>query len=118
CASLLCGLAPSFEMLLTSRIMQGSVSGLMVPLSQTLLLSSYPQKKQGTALAIWGMTIVVAPVIGPILGGWLTDVASWPWIFYINVPVGIMVALLTRHMLAGRETPTRKVPVDTVGLAL
>ena len=88
----------------------------MVPLSQTLLLSSYPQKKQGVALAIWGMTIVVAPVIGPILGGWLTDVASWPWIFYINVPVGILVALLTRHLLAGRETPTRKLPVDTVGL--
>jgi DHA2 family multidrug resistance protein len=117
-ASLLCGLAPSFEFLLAFRILQGSVSGLMVPLSQTLLLSSYPRKKQGVALAIWGMTIVVAPVIGPILGGWLTDVASWPWIFYINVPVGLLVALLTRHLLAGRETPTRKVPVDTVGLAL
>jgi DHA2 family multidrug resistance protein len=117
-ASWLCGLAPNFEFLLEFRVMQGSVSGLMVPLSQTLLLSAYPPKKQGVALAIWGMTIVVAPVIGPILGGWITDTASWPWIFYINVPVGIGVALLTRHLLAGRETPTRKLPVDTVGLAL
>ncbi|HEU4627371.1 MAG TPA: DHA2 family efflux MFS transporter permease subunit [Steroidobacteraceae bacterium] len=117
-ASWLCGMAPSFELLLAFRIMQGSVSGLMVPLSQTLLLSSYPPQKQGIALAIWGMTIVVAPVIGPILGGWLTDVTSWPWIFYINVPVGIAVAVLTSRLLAGRETPTRRLPVDTVGLAL
>jgi len=117
-ASLLCGLAPTFAFLLACRILQGSVSGLMVPLSQTLLLSSYPPRRQGVALAIWGMTIVVAPVVGPILGGWLTDHYSWPWIFYINVPVGFAVAFFTRQLLAGRETPTRRVPVDTVGLAL
>ena len=117
-ASFLCGLAPTFEFLLFCRVLQGSVSGLMVPLSQTLLLSSYPPKRQGIALAIWGMTIVVAPVVGPILGGWITDHYSWPWIFYINVPVGLAVAFFTRQLLAGRETPTRRVPVDGVGLAL
>jgi DHA2 family multidrug resistance protein len=117
-ASWLCGLAPSFEVLLACRVLQGAVSGLMVPLSQTLLMSSYPPAKRGVALAIWGMTIVVAPVLGPILGGLITDSMSWPWIFYINIPVGIAVALITRHMLAGRETPTRKIPIDSVGLAL
>jgi MFS transporter, DHA2 family, multidrug resistance protein len=117
-ASLLCGLAPTFGFLLMCRVLQGSVSGLMVPLSQTLLLSSYPPKRQGVALAIWGMTIVIAPVLGPILGGWITDHYTWPWIFYINVPVGVAVALSTRHLLSHRETPTRRVPVDTVGLAL
>ena len=117
-ASWLCGLAPDFEMLLAFRVMQGSVSGLMVPLSQTLLMDSYPREKQGIALAIWGMTVVVAPVVGPILGGWITDNSGWSWIFYINVPVGITVALLTRHLLAGRETETRRVPIDPVGLGL
>ena len=117
-ASFLCGLAPTFEFLLMCRVLQGSVSGLMVPLSQTLLLSSYPPKRQGIALAIWGMTIVVAPVVGPILGGWITDHYSWPWIFYINVPVGLGVAFFTRQLLAGRETPTRRVPIDAVGLGL
>jgi DHA2 family multidrug resistance protein len=90
----------------------------MVPLSQTLLMSSYPKAKQGVALAIWGMTVVVAPVVGPILGGWITDNIGWSWIFYINVPVGIVVAWLTRNLLAGRETETHRVPIDTIGLGL
>ncbi len=105
-------------MLLGFRVMQGGVSGLMVPLSQTLLLASYPRQKQGIALAIWSMTVMVAPVIGPILGGLITDDFSWPWIFYINLPVGIAVAWLAHHMLGRRETPTRKLPVDAVGLGL
>lgn len=117
-ASWLCGMAPTFVLLLAFRVMQGAVSGLMVPLSQTLLLSSYPQKKQGIALAIWGMTIVVAPVLGPILGGWITDQFTWPWIFYINVPVGLGVAYVSHRLLAHRETPIRRLPVDTVGLGL
>jgi DHA2 family multidrug resistance protein len=117
-ASWLCGTAVSFEMLLAFRVMQGGVSGLMVPLSQTLLLSNYPEDRRGVALGIWAMTIVVAPVVGPIAGGWLTDNLSWPWIFYINVPVGIAAALVTWRLLAARETETRRVPVDVVGLAL
>ncbi len=75
------------------RVMQGAVSGLMVPLSQTLLMASYPSDRQGVALAIWSMTVMVAPVVGPITGGWITDNYSWPWIFYINLPVGLAVAV-------------------------
>jgi len=117
-ASFLCGTAMSFPMLLAFRVMQGGVSGVMVPLSQTLLMSSYPPEKQGMALAIWGMTVVVAPVVGPILGGWITDDIGWPWIFNINVPVGLAVAFLTHRLLSGLETPTRKLPIDSVGLSL
>ena len=117
-ASWLCGTAPDFQVLLAFRVMQGAVSGLMVPLSQTLLLASYPEKKRGMALAIWAMTVVVAPVIGPILGGWVTDTIGWPWIFYINLPVGLVSASIVWRLLAQRETARRKLPVDTVGLAL
>jgi MFS transporter, DHA2 family, multidrug resistance protein len=117
-ASWLCGAASSFPVLLAFRVAQGGVSGLMVPLSQTLLMACYPKERQGMALAIWGMTVVVAPVLGPILGGWITDHQGWPWIFYINVPVGLAVAAITQQMLRHRETPTRRVPVDAVGLGL
>ena len=117
-ASWLCGLSPTFGLLLTFRIMQGGVSGLMVPLSQTLLMASWPKARQGVALAIWAMTVMVAPVLGPILGGWITDSVGWSWIFYINVPFGIAVAWMTRQLLAARETATRRVPIDVGGLGL
>jgi len=116
--SWLCGLAGSFEMLIAARVLQGLVAGPMIPLSQTLLLSSYPRERAGTALALWGMTTLVAPVAGPLLGGWLTDFASWPWIFYINVPVGLIAAAATWGIYRKRETPVRKLPIDTVGLSL
>jgi len=117
-ASWLCGLAGSLEMLIGFRVLQGLVAGPMIPLSQTLLLSSYPPSKSGMALAMWAMTTLVAPVTGPLLGGWITDNVSWPWIFYINVPVGLGAALVTWRIYAKRETPTTKLPIDTVGLAL
>lgn len=116
--SWLCGFAPSLEMLVFFRVLQGLVAGPMIPLSQTLLLSSYPRAKAGTALALWGVTTLVAPVVGPLLGGWITDNISWPWIFYINVPVGLAAAALTWSIYRKRETPTHKLPIDTVGLAL
>ena len=116
--SWLCGFATSLEMLIAGRVLQGLVAGPMIPLSQTLLLSSYPRSKAGTALALWGVTTLVAPVVGPLLGGWITDNASWPWIFYINVPVGLLAAGLTWSIYRHRETPTRKAPIDTVGLTL
>src|SRR5690349_13138025 len=86
-ASFLCGLAPSLQTLILFRVLQGAVAGPMIPLSQALLLSSYPASRAGTALAMWAMTTLVAPVVGPVLGGWITDNIAWPWIFYINVPV-------------------------------
>ncbi|HSW08664.1 DHA2 family efflux MFS transporter permease subunit [Aquabacterium sp.] len=116
--SWLCGFAPSLEWLVAFRVLQGLVAGPMIPLSQTLLLSSYPKEKAGTALALWGVTTLVAPVAGPLLGGWITDNISWPWIFYINVPVGLLAALATWGVYAKRETAKRKLPIDRIGLAL
>jgi DHA2 family multidrug resistance protein len=117
-ASWLCGFAPSLELLILFRVMQGLVAGPMIPLSQTLLLASYPPTRAGAALALWGMTTLVAPVVGPLLGGWITDHIRWPWIFYINVPVGLIAAGITWRIYRHRETPTRQLPIDGVGLAL
>ena len=117
-ASWLCGFAPSIEALIFFRILQGAVAGPMIPLSQTLMLASYPKAKSGTALALWSMTTLVAPVAGPLLGGWISDNYSWPWIFYINVPVGMLAAWASLRIYRNRESPTRKLPIDRIGLAL
>ena len=117
-ASLLCGMATSIEMLIAFRVLQGLVAGPMIPLSQTLLLSTYPPAKAGTALALWGVTTLVAPVVGPLLGGWITDNISWPWIFYINIPVGLFAAGVTWSIYHKRETPRVKRPIDGIGLSL
>ncbi|MBN8749427.1 Multidrug export protein EmrB [Xylophilus ampelinus] len=117
-SSWLCGLAPNMTTLIAFRALQGFVAGPMIPLSQTLLLSSYPRAKAGLAMAMWSMTTLVAPVMGPLLGGWITDNISWPWIFYINIPVGLMAAGITWAIYKDRESVTRKVPIDAIGLAL
>jgi len=93
-ASWLCGLSPTIEALIFFRVLQGLVAGPMIPLSQTLLLASYPRALAGMAMALWGMTVLVAPVVGPLLGGWITDNIAWPWIFFINIPVGLLTAAL------------------------
>ncbi|NNM60738.1 MAG: DHA2 family efflux MFS transporter permease subunit, partial [Steroidobacteraceae bacterium] len=116
--SLLCGLASSLPMLIFFRVLQGAAAGPMIPLSQALLLSTFPKSRAGTALAVWAMTTLVAPVMGPLLGGWITDNISWPWIFYINIPVGLFAAMVTWDIYRDRETPRRKLPIDVVGLAL
>jgi DHA2 family multidrug resistance protein len=116
--SMLCGLATSMPMLVVARLLQGAGSGPMVALALSLLLANYPKSKQGMALALWAMTVVIAPVLGPILGGWITDNFSWPWIFYINLPVGIGAALVTWFLLRKRESKTVRAPIDTVGLVL
>jgi MFS transporter, DHA2 family, multidrug resistance protein len=117
-ASILCALAPTLGLLVLFRVVQGAVAGPMIPLSQSLLLSSYPKEKAGSALGLWAITTLVAPVVGPVLGGWITDNISWPWIFYINVPVGVAAAAVTWLIYRSRETPTRRLPVDIVGLGL
>ena len=117
-ASFLCALAPSLGMLITFRVLQGAVAGPMIPLSQALLLSSYPKSRAGAGLGIWSMTSLVAPVVGPLLGGWITDNISWPWIFYINVPVGLVAGAATWMIYRKRETATARVPVDRIGLGL
>ena len=116
--SWLCGLAPNMTMLIAFRALQGFVAGPMIPLSQTLLLGSYPRAKAGLAMAMWSMTTLIAPISGPLLGGWITDNISWPWIFYINVPVGILAAIGTWIIYRKRESAIRKLPIDAVGLAL
>jgi DHA2 family multidrug resistance protein len=117
-SSFLCGIAPSIEFLIAARIVQGAVAGPMIPLSQALLLASYPRAKSGMALAFWGMTTLVAPIMGPLLGGWISDNYSWPWIFYINVPIGLFTAWATWSIYHKRESSTLQLPIDKVGLAL
>jgi DHA2 family multidrug resistance protein len=117
-ASWLCGLAPTLPLLIAARVLQGAVAGPMIPLSQALLLSSYPAEKKGVALGLWSVTVMVAPIMGPIMGGWITDNISWPWIFYINIPVGILSSFLTWRILRERESEIVKMPVDTFGLFL
>jgi DHA2 family multidrug resistance protein len=117
-ASFLCGIAFSLSSLIVFRVLQGAVSGPMIPGSQALLLSLFPAEKKGTALAIWSMTTLVAPICGPILGGYISDNYHWSWIFLINVPVGLGCAWVCWKSLKSRETPTRNVSIDRVGLIL
>jgi DHA2 family multidrug resistance protein len=117
-ASFLCGVAWNLSSLIAFRVLQGAFSGPMVPGSQALLLMLFPPAKKGVALALWSMTTLVAPIAGPILGGWISDNASWPWIFYINVPVGLAVAAISWVTLKPRETPTRQLPIDRIGIFL
>jgi DHA2 family multidrug resistance protein len=116
--SALCGLATSMPMLVVGRLLQGMVSGPMVPMAQALLMRAYPPAKRGMAMAIWAMVVFLAPIFGPILGGWITDNLSWPWLFYINLPVGIFAAATVWSILHKRDTERRKLPLDAVGLGL
>jgi len=117
-ASWLCGLAHNFQFLLAARVFQGLVAGPLIPLSQAILLGSYPKEKSSLALAFWGMTATVGPIAGPTLGGWITDSYSWSWIFYINIPIGIFAAALTWVIYRDRDTPKISLPIDLIGLAL
>lgn len=117
-ASFLCGFASDLSFLLFARILQGLVAGPLIPLSQALLLSTYPKEKSAFALALWGMTATVGPIAGPTLGGWITDNYHWSWIFYINIPVGFFAAAVTWKLFKTRETPTSRSSIDTIGLVL
>lgn len=115
-SSAACGLAPNLLVLLAARVVQGAVAGPLVPLSQALLLASFPKDKSSSALSLWAMTATVGPIAGPALGGWITDRYSWSWIFYINVPVGLFAAAAIWMIYRERETPARKLPIDKIGL--
>ncbi|RZM23476.1 MAG: DHA2 family efflux MFS transporter permease subunit, partial [Sphingomonas sp.] len=115
-ASFLCGIAWNLPSLIGFRILQGAVSGPMIPGSQALLIAIFPPDKRGTALGIWSITTLVAPIMGPILGGYISDNYHWSWIFLINVPFGLFCAATCWKGLKSRETPTRKLPIDQVGL--
>src|SRR6266699_3609003 len=95
-ASFLCGLAPTLGTLIFFRILQGAAGGALQPLSQAVLLEAFPPQDRGKAMGFWGLGIVVAPILGPVLGGWLTENYSWRWVFYINIPVGIASLVMTK----------------------
>ena len=116
--SWMCGQAQSLEWLIAFRILQGLVAGPMMPLSQTLLMGSHPPERAGTALSIWSMTVLLAPIVGPLLGGWITDNVHWPWIFYINIPIGLACAALTWLIYRKRESPRQRMPIDSFGVVL
>ena len=118
CFSALCGLATSMPMLVGARLVQGLVSGPMMSVAQAILLRNYPLEKRGMAIALWSMVIIIAPMCGPIIGGWITDNLSWPWLFYINLPVGAFAAAASWSILRHRESKRVKLPIDAVGLAL
>src|ERR1039457_2636289 len=98
-SSFLCGLAPSLSMLVFFRVLQGVGGGALQPMSQAILVETFPREKHGTAMAVFGMGVVLAPVVGPTLGGWITDNSSWRWIFFINIPVGILALVLTQMLV-------------------
>ncbi len=117
-ASFLCGIAWSLELLIVFRVLQGLMAGPMMPLSQSLLLGNYPYARRSMALSLWSMTVVVAPIFGPILGGYISDNYHWGWIFFINVPLGAVVVLLCWRLLRNRESPVAKSRMNYLGLAL
>jgi MFS transporter, DHA2 family, multidrug resistance protein len=117
-ASWLCGIAPSLPILLLARVLQGAVAGPLIPMSQALLLSSWPKSKSSIALSLFSMIVVTGPIVGPALGGWVTDSYSWSWIFYINIPVGLFAAAMVWTLYRKRDTPAKKLPIDIVGLVL
>lgn len=117
-SSLMCSLSTNLDVLIFFRVVQGLMAGPLIPLSQSLLLRNYPPEKRTFALALWSMTVIIAPICGPILGGYICDNFSWGWIFLINVPMGIIVLTLCLTLLKGRETETSPVKMNLPGLTL
>lgn len=117
--SLLCGAAPSLEFLILFRVAQGLMGGAMQPMSQAVLLESFPKEQHGTAMAFYGMGVVTAPIFGPLLGGYITDHMSWRWIFYINVPIGIISLLSVSAVVVDPPyLKTMRKKIDSIGLGL
>ena len=117
-ASLLCGLATSLNMLVAARVLQGVVAGPMMPLSQAMLIAIYPPERRTSAMMLGSTVAVVAPIFGPLLGGYISDNLGWPWIFFINLPVGLIAATLSLRAFRGRETPLTESRIDIAGLCL
>lgn len=116
--SALAAFSPNLTTLVIFRVLQGLVSGPMVPLSQTLLVRNFPPEKRGAALGLWAMTVILAPICGPLLGGYISDNYHWSWIFLINIPIGLFGAGTIWTLMRKRDSETSKIPLDVVGLVL
>lgn len=116
-ASMLCGMAKNIEFMIFARILQGFGGGGILPISQAIMVESFPKEKRGLAMSVFGMGVILAPIIGPVLGGWITDNWTWPWIFYINVPFGCTAALLCHKLLEDPPYARRQknVKIDAKG---
>jgi DHA2 family multidrug resistance protein len=120
-ASFLCGLAPTLGSLIVFRVIQGATGGALQPLSQAVLLEAFPPHERGKAMGFWGLGIVSAPILGPVLGGWLTDSYSWRWVFYINIPIGIASIVMTRLFIfdpAYLKREVRKIDYWGIGMLI
>lgn len=116
--SWICGSSLNLEMLVISRFIQGAVAGPLIPLSQSLLVKIYPAEKRNRAVSLWSTVIIVAPIVGPVLGGWLSYDYSWPWIFFINIPIGIFCIIVLKILFKDFETPINIQKTDWIGLLL
>ncbi len=114
-ASFLCGVAPNLASLVIFRILQGATGGALQPLSQAVLLETFKPEERGRAMGFWGLGIVVAPILGPVVGGWITENYSWRWVFYINLPVGIVSLIMTRLTCSTRPTCAANRAASTTG---
>ncbi|MBI1728667.1 MAG: DHA2 family efflux MFS transporter permease subunit, partial [Candidatus Rokubacteria bacterium] len=117
-ASVLCGLAPNLNVLLLARVLQGIAGGPLMPLSQAIMWEIFPFRQRGMAMAVWGMGIMMAPIFGPTLGGWITDNWSWRWTFYINVPIGILGFFAASAILFDPPYLRKPGRIDVAGLVL
>ncbi len=116
--SWVCGASRYLTMLVIARFLQGAAAGPLVPLSQTLIVSIFPPEKKNKALGFWSMIVVVGPIAGPILGGWISYDIYWPWIFFLNIPLGLFAAFIIHFFLSPMETKREKPPTDWMGLLL
>jgi len=119
-ASVLCGLSNSFEMMIGARILQGIGGGGLLPISQAILLENFKPAERGKAMAVFGLVIILAPILGPVIGGWITDNWSWPWIFFINVPIGVLTVFVAKKFI---EDPPyarkqKNAEFDAIGFSL
>ncbi|HWR16045.1 MAG TPA: DHA2 family efflux MFS transporter permease subunit [Terriglobales bacterium] len=118
-SSVACGMAPSLPLLILFRVIQGATGGGLQPLSQAIMLEAFPPDKRGKAMAFWGLGIVVAPMLGPVMGGWITENYSWRWVFYINLPVGLLAMLMSQAFIHDPKYISRKSQyVDYWGIGL
>jgi DHA2 family multidrug resistance protein len=116
--SLLCGAAPNLELLIIARVLQGACGGALMPMSQAILLETFPPREHAKAMAVWGLGMMLGPILGPILGGWITDNYSWRWIFYINAPFGLLAFFLVSTILEDPHYVKREIKrIDWWGLS-